>query len=93
MKLIRASPTMLWQYTTDRHGIAREILKPILALDVAGTILQDALIIAHTCNNDTAAGTGNNLGGLLERDLPDPVAKKDRDITMKLYRVISFAIC
>ncbi|CAG1960334.1 unnamed protein product [Fusarium graminearum] len=93
LKLIRASPTMLWQYTTDRHGIAREILKPILALDVAGTILQDALIVAHTCNNDTAAGTGNNLGGLLERDLPDPVAKKDRDMTMKLYRVISFAIC
>ncbi|EKJ73136.1 hypothetical protein FPSE_06749 [Fusarium pseudograminearum CS3096] len=91
MKLIRASPTMLWQYTIDRDGIAREILKPILALDDTGTILQDALIIAHSRNYDTDVVTDEEL--LLSRDRPDPLAQKDRNMTMRLYRVISFAIC
>lgn len=88
---------MLWQYTTDRDGIARDILKPILALDDAGTILQDALIIAHIRNYDVGNGTRydniNRIKLLLARDRPDPVVQKDRDMTVKLYRVISFAIC
>ncbi|KAL3601165.1 hypothetical protein FPOAC2_05420 [Fusarium poae] len=93
MKLIRASPTMLWQYTTDRYSIARDILRPILALDDAGTILQDALIVVHSRNHDVRLDTDYDLSRLLARDRPDPVAQKDKDMTVKLYRTISFAIC
>ncbi|GKU07652.1 hypothetical protein FLAG1_11970 [Fusarium langsethiae] len=83
---------MLWQYTADRYSIARDILRPILALDDTDTILQDALIIIHSRNYDIAFDPPTGPSLLLARDRPSPIAQ-DRDMTMKLYRLISFMIC
>lgn len=93
MKLIRASPTMLWQYKADRYVIATDILRLILDSDKKGAIFQDALAIVHSREFDNSLPPSERRRCLMRRDRPDPIAQGDKQTTLKLFRVISLMIC
>ncbi|KAI1022162.1 hypothetical protein LB504_007474 [Fusarium proliferatum] len=59
-RLIRASPTMLQQYTVDRDIVVREVLKEINSLDKTGGLLQDAMALLYLAGLDSKQYTGEN---------------------------------
>ncbi|KAF5636735.1 uncharacterized protein FTJAE_5931 [Fusarium tjaetaba] len=46
-RLIKASPTMLQQYTVHRHVVVREVLSELTSLDQTGGLLQDAMALLY----------------------------------------------
>jgi hypothetical protein len=46
-RLIKASPTMLQQYSIHRQIVVREILRELNSLDKTGGLLQDAMALAY----------------------------------------------
>ncbi|KAF5635987.1 hypothetical protein F52700_5301 [Fusarium sp. NRRL 52700] len=51
-RLIKASPTMLQQYTVHRHIIVREVLRELTSLDKTGGLLQDAMALLYLAELD-----------------------------------------
>ncbi|QGI70971.1 hypothetical protein CEK26_003305 [Fusarium fujikuroi] len=57
-RLIRASPTMLQQYTVDRDIVVREVLKEITSLDKTGGLIQDAMALLYLADLEPKQDAG-----------------------------------
>ncbi|KAF5017806.1 hypothetical protein F66182_10246 [Fusarium sp. NRRL 66182] len=95
LRLIRASPSMLWHYVDNRQSIEKAILENILAVDTTGSILQDALTIYNFSTLDegpSLSETRHLMQHWTAQDWPNPLAQRDTVLISQLYRLISRVI-